>query len=330
MAFSAPVVHSSHFPLEQCAGGPHNAEVNSQQPAVNEHVASRDYKYYIFDWDDNILHMPTRIHLEKRLPDGSWVPQAVSTSVFSVIRGDSANYRPPAGDWERAFAEFQDTPDPRGSRFLADTEQAIRRVLDGAEPPGPSFTTFRRTLTEGRLFAIVTARGHASETLRRGVRRFIDLVLSPQERTAMMANLRGYRAVFDQATRFGSDAEELERYLSLNRYHAVTSPDFHRRLLAGAPGPVPPETRKQVAIRDFIEHIVRVLQRTPAGARWAPVSVGFSDDDPANVEAVGNYLRDELARRFPDIKFVLYDTSDPALEKGRKITVAGQLDLGLA
>ena len=39
---------------------------------VNVDVAKRDFKYYIFDWDDNILHMPTRIHLEKRQPDGTW------------------------------------------------------------------------------------------------------------------------------------------------------------------------------------------------------------------------------------------------------------------
>jgi len=119
------------------------------------------------------------------------------------------------------------------------------------------------------------------------------------------------------------------RYLSLNRYHAVTSPDFDHRMLAGTTGPITPETRKQVAIRDFIEHIVRVLQRTPTGEHWAPVSVGFSDDDPANVKAVGDFIREELARRFPNIKFVLYDTSDPSLEKGRKITIAGQMDLGL-
>jgi hypothetical protein len=303
--------------------------VNQQQPAINLNVAKRDYKYYIFDWDDNILHMPTRIHMEKRQPDGTWAPHPVSTSVFSVIRNDSANYRPPGGEWPRAFDEFQDTPDPRGSRFLADTEQAIRRVLDGEETPGPSFTTFRRTLTEGRLFAIVTARGHASETLRRGVELFIDLVLTPRERAEMMANLRGYRAVFDRVTQFGSDEEELGRYLSLNRSHAVTSPDFDHRMLAGTTGPITPETRKQVAIRDFIEHIVRVLQRTPTGEHWAPVSVGFSDDDPANVKAVGDFIREELARRFPNIKFVLYDTSDPSLEKGRKITIAGQMDLGL-
>ena len=303
--------------------------MNANSPTVNYRVADRDYKYYIFDWDDNILHMPTRIHLEKRQPDGTWLPHAVSTSVFSVIRGDTVNYRPPQGDWSLAFAEFQDPTSPRENTFLADTEQAIRRVLDGVEPPGPSFSTFRQTLVEGRLFAIVTARGHASETLRSGVQRFIDLVLTSTEHEEMMTNLRGYRAVFDQVVTFGSDAEELDRYLSLNRYHAVTSPDFKTRMHLAADTPVAAEVRKQVAIRDFLEHIVHVLRRTPEGMRWNPISVGFSDDDPANVEAVENYIRDELMRLFPDIKFVLYDTSDPALEKGRKITVAGQLDLGL-
>ena len=39
-------------------------------PYVNEDVASRDFKYYIFDWDDNILHMPTKIKLEHRGDDG--------------------------------------------------------------------------------------------------------------------------------------------------------------------------------------------------------------------------------------------------------------------
>ena len=50
---------------------------------------------------------------------------------------------------------------------------------------------------------------------------------------------------------------------------------------------------------------------------------------PANVAAVEHYIRDELARLFPNVKFCVYDTSDPSLENGRKITVAGQLDLGL-
>ncbi len=299
------------------------------QPKVNLRVADRDYKYYIFDWDDNILHMPTRIHLEQRRPDGTWRPHAVSTSVFSVIRNDPVNYRPPRGDWSLAFAEFQDAPDPRGNRFLADTRQALERALCDGAAAGPSFQTFRQTLVEGRLFAIVTARGHASETLRRGVELFIEMVLTPAEHDEMMANLRGYRAVFDNITEFGSDAEELDRYLALARYHAVTSPDFKALLARDGRQDATAERRKQVAIRDFLEHLIRVLQRTPAHKAWNPISVGFSDDDPANVKAVQDYIRAELVRHFPDVKFVVYDTSDPALERGRKITVAGQLDLGL-
>jgi hypothetical protein len=34
-----------------------------------------------------------------------------------------------------------------------------------------------------------------------------------------------------------------------------------------------------------------------------------------------------LSRRFEGCKFVVYDTSDPALANGRKLTVAGQLNL---
>ncbi len=199
-------------------------EVTAQP--VNIRVADRDLKYYIFDWDDNILHMPTRIHLEKRQPDGSWAPHLVSTSIFSLIRHDTQHYRPPNGNWPEAFVEFQDDAPTSESQFLRDAREAIMRILNGTELPPPSFQTFRQTLIEGRLFAIVTARGHAWETLRTGVRLFVELVLTPAERAQMMANLHGYRACFDQVAQFGTDEEELAYYLRLNHYYAVTSPGF--------------------------------------------------------------------------------------------------------
>ncbi|NLG00965.1 MAG: hypothetical protein GX565_12555, partial [Lentisphaerae bacterium] len=46
------------------------------------------------------------------------------------------------------------------------------------------------------------------------------------------------------------------------------------------------------------------------------------------VRAVERYIQEELARRFPGIKFCVYDTSDPAVPDGRKVTVSGQLDFG--
>jgi len=295
---------------------------------VNERVADRDFKYYIFDWDDNILMMPTRIHLEKRQPDGTWAPHAVSTALFTVIRRDAKTYRPPQNDWELAFREFRDFAGQPESGFLQDTRAAIEAVLSGKSPPAPSFHTFRKTLVEGRLFAIVTARGHASETLRKGVRLFIDLVLTPGERETMLENLRGYRHCYDGLTTFGTDDEEIAHYLGLNRYHAVTSPTFKQWMADEDPAgdTASSESRKQFAIRDFVEHVIRILQRTGQPLQ-RPVSVGFSDDDPANVAAVESYIRTVLARHFPGVKFCVYDTSDPDSANGRKIVVSGQLDL---
>lgn len=308
-------------------------EIELFRSDINYDVATRDFKYYIFDWDDNILHMPTKIHLEERDFDGDWHPVEVSTSVFAIVRADE-RYRLPPGGREEAFREFSDVVDESGDvSFIRDTKAALKRVKDG-EKPGPSFKTLRKTLQEGRIFAIVTARGHAPETLRKAVRLFIDEVLTPEERNAMMRSLRGYRWWLDKKSEFGTDEEELDYYLSMCRYHAVTNPGFFQQVksdgdfggkYAEASSTERPELAKEFAIRDFVEHVFHVLKRT--GGLGRQVSVGFSDDDARNVKAVSDYIKDELVKRFRGFKFVVYDTSDAMLDKGRKVTVAGQLDL---
>ena len=300
---------------------------------VNYDVATRDFKFYIFDWDDNILHMPTKIHLEQQAENGDWHPVEVSTSVFALVRTDP-RYRMPPGGRAEAFREFQDVVDDSGDlSFIRDTRAALARVKAG-EKPGPSFETLRKTLREGRIFAIVTARGHEPETLREAVKIFIDEVLTPDERTAMMRSLRGYRWWLDKMTDFGTDEEELDYYLSMCRYHAVTNPGFFEQMKSDvdfggryelASGSERPELAKEFAIRDFVEHVFHVLKRT--GGLGRSVSVGFSDDDAGNVRAVSDYIKEELVKRFQGFKFVVYDTSDPTLDRGRKVTVAGQLAL---
>ena len=300
---------------------------------VNYDVATRDFKFYIFDWDDNILHMPTKIHLEQQDGNGDWHPVEVSTSVFALVRTDP-RYRMPPGGRAEAFREFQDVVDDSGDlSFIRDTRAALARVKAG-EKPGPSFETLRKTLREGRIFAIVTARGHEPETLREAVKIFINEVLTPDERTAMMRSLRGYRWWLDKMTDFGTDEEELDYYLSMCRYHAVTNPGFFEQMKSDddfggryelASGSERPELAKEFAIRDFVEHVFHVLKRT--GGLGRSVSVGFSDDDAGNVRAVSDYIKEELVKRFQGFKFVVYDTSDPTLDRGRKVTVAGQLAL---
>ena len=304
-------------------------------PYVNDEVRSRDFKYYIFDWDDNILHMPTKIKMEHKDGRGRWTPVELSTSTFALVRADAEHYRPPAeGGWAAAFRNFAD-PEEAGepNHFIEDTLAALARVSAG-EKPSPSYSTFKKTLVEGRIFAIVTARGHAPETIERAVRVFIENALSPLERETMMSNLRGYRRWLDKVETFGTDDEELDYYLGMCRYSAVTYRGFKARMaedpiykekLAVATTAARPELAKEFAIRDFVEHVFHMLQRT--GGFDRSVAIGFSDDDKGNVKSVSRYIKAELSKRFDGIKFVVYDTSDRALSKGRKVCVSGQMNL---
>ena len=309
-------------------------------PFVNEEVANRDFKYYIFDWDDNILHMPTKIRMEHLEANGEWRPVEVSTSTFALVRADERHYRPPAdGGWAAAFRTFEDAADASGgdagSRFILDTLDALEKVEHG-ERPGPSYEALRKTLREGRLFAIVTARGHSPKTLERAVRLFIRYALTEEDREEMMSNLRGYRQWIDGVGdgEFGTDAEELDYYLGMCRYAAVTHGGFRERMardpiyrekLATATTAAKPELAKEFAIRDFVEHVFHMLRRS--GRLNRSVSIGFSDDDAGNVKTVSSFIREELSKRFEGIKFVVYDTSDRTLDKGRKVCVSGQLNL---
>jgi len=306
-------------------------------PYVNSEVEKRDFKYYIFDWDDNILHMPTKIRMEHLEDNGTWKPVEVSTSTFALVRADTEHYRPPTeGGWDAAFRNFADPQNPDDKNcFILDTLAALEKVEQG-EKPGPSFNALKRTLREGRLFAIVTARGHSPETIERAVRMFIRYALTDEEREEMMSNLRGYRQWIDGVGdgEFGTDAEELNYYLGMCRYSAVTYDGFKERMandpiyrekLAVASNASRPELAKEFAIRDFVEHVFHMLRRS--GQLNRSVSIGFSDDDIGNVRTVSEFIRNELSKRFEGIKFVVYDTSDRALTKGRKVCVSGQLNL---
>ena len=309
-------------------------------PYVNEEVANRDFKYYIFDWDDNILHMPTKIRLEHLEEDGTWNPVEVSTSTFALVRADTEHYRAPKGGWAEAFRNFEDPKNAseiadENNCFILDTLDALEKVEHG-EKPGPSYNALKKTLREGRLFAIVTARGHSPKTIERAVRVFIKYALNESEREEMMSNLRGYRRWIDGVGdgEFGTDAEELDYYLGMCRYSAVTYEGFKERMakdpiykekLATATTAARPELAKEFAIRDFVEHVYHMLRRS--GRLNRSVSIGFSDDDVGNVKTVSSFIKAELSKRFDGIKFVVYDTSDRSLAKGRKVCVSGQLNL---
>lgn len=276
-----------------------------------------ELKYYMFDWDDNILHMPTRIHLERRAGSG-WEPVSVTTAEFARIRRDTVNYRPRAGDWDSAFVDFYDVGHRGPRAFLEDTRAALRPIIEGRAKGAPSFRTFKRALVEGRLFAIITARSHSGAAIRRGVEYFIRSALTPAEKQRMLRNLRKYIRYFGGDPGRDGDAQVLKNYLDLNHYRGVSSPEFQKLMGRKLGCSESPELAKMMAIRLFVKHVVKQMKNRRGDET---VSVGFSDDDPHNIAAVEDYLRKELGRAFPAFKFVVYDTSDRRRTGGRKILI---------
>jgi hypothetical protein len=184
-------------------------------------------RYYAFDWDDNILMMPTVIHME-HLIDGEWVPEDVSTEKFARVRNDKENWRPLVVDGEiAAYLEFRDFG-PRGqSAFIEDMKKALENGNYG-----PSWDEFLNCLTKGSIFTIITARGHEPETIRKAVEYIIYNILTEEQQNEMAANLMAFQDLFLPDFDIMDDIsfEDLVNgYLDECDFIGVTSPSFTKK-----------------------------------------------------------------------------------------------------
>ena len=70
-----------------------------------------------------------------------------------------------------------------------------------------------------------------------------------------------------------------------------------------------PEIGKKIALSDYIEKIVTNAKYL-VDRKYKKLSIGFSDDDKENIETIKNLIQDELIYLYPEINFVIYDTSE--------------------
>ena len=263
--------------------------------------------YYAFDWDDNILYMPTVIHMEMRQGD-EWVPVDVSTKDFAEKRNDP-DYRLLDQSPESAFSEFRDNG-PRGeSAFLEDLKSAISQ-----KEFGPAWGDFVECLSEGALFAIITARGHESGPMRMGVEWLIDNVLTEEQLNEMYNNLLKFEYLFKDS----SESERLlrgvpsknpviKRYLDNCEFIGVSSPSR-----GGSPSN--PEKAKEIALIGFKEKVNQFAKSLGVTAK-----IGFSDDDPGNVKHIEDLVKNLHHETFSHIKeFNVKKTTGGDIEKFRR------------
>jgi hypothetical protein len=279
----------------------------SQYKTIKKHLNEVASRSYIFDWDDNILFMPTKIKMDKKT-EGGWEPVDVSTEEFAQVR-TSPDYRLRNNDPGVAFEDFRLT-----DSFLHDTVVAIKN-----KSFAPSFEKFKEALIYGNHFAINTARGHKPEALREGVKLFINMVLTDEEKKTMVGNIRKEMAKdpFYEKSKNLNDSQIMELYIyEFGEYYPVSSEEFGERFgLETSGGAANPEHAKKVAIEHFTKKILHNVKKLVDSGHYTKVSIGFSDDDIRNVDASKKFLDYELKHLYPEIHFVVYDTSEGGKKK---------------
>jgi hypothetical protein len=242
-----------------------------------------DKKYYAFDWDDNVVHMPTKIILKTE--DGDEV--GMSTDDFAEYRHqigkEPFNYKGDTivGYTEEPFKNFQT---PGDKDFLID---AMRAKL------GPAFDDFREAINGGSIFSIITARGHNPNTLKQAVYNYIIDGFNGIDKDELVKNLKKYRNFSDEDEM--SDDELIKTYLDMSRFHPVSYNDPE--------GAANPEEAKVRAMEKFVEYIKKisanldekVYLKKDVSNNFIPSkpTIGFSDDDIRNVEVMKQHFKDK-------------------------------------
>jgi uncharacterized short protein YbdD (DUF466 family) len=239
-------------------------------------------KYYAFDWDDNIVHMPTEIVLKNE--EGDEV--GMSTQDFAKYRHDigkkDIEYKGEkiVGYASDPFRNFRTAGD---KNFLIDSMRA---------EPGPAFDDFREAVNNGSIFSIITARGHNPNTIKQAIYNYIVSGFNGIDKDQLLKNLRKYRTFVDEEDM--SDTELIKSYLELNKYHPVSF---------GTGAEANPEELKVMAMDDFVSYIKgmaavlnkKAYLKKDLGNKFIPAKpmIGFSDDDIRNVEVMKKHFEDK-------------------------------------
>ena len=259
-----------------------------------EESTGKNVRAYSFDWDDNILKMPTTIKMLKKT-DGDWKPVNVGTEDFAFFRNNTM-YKLDDG----AFDNFIND-----EAFIKDLEKAL-----STKSYAPSFNKFKEALIYANPISIITARGHKPETLRKGMDLVVSYTFSENELNDMIDNIQQEIPELD-----GVDAETvLKTYLDSHEYHPVTSESFMGQFGLDGGSAISPEENKKIALRDYVTKIVSKTKEM-VNTDYNKLSVGFSDDDLGNINAIVRFIKNVLQSEFPDVDFVVYDTSEGGMNK---------------
>jgi len=250
-----------------------------------------DSKYYAFDWDDNLMFMPTKIVVLSENDEEVGMGTEDFAEHRHQIGVEPFNYK--------GTTIINYAPDP--FRYFG-VEGDKRFIIDAMTAPlGPSWNDFVECINGGSIFAIITARGHTPSTLKEGVKNLIVANKNGINSKTLIENLKKYESLMkknireqDETINFEYDNSDLiERYLERCLFEPVSY---------GAGSAKNPEQGKIDAMRNFISYCKKVaneiihvpgkFKNDVANNEIIPI-IGFSDDDPRNIDKMKDFLDKE-------------------------------------
>jgi hypothetical protein len=236
-------------------------------------------KYYAFDWDDNLMYMPTKIYLK----DNKGKSVGMSTEDFAEYRteigGKPFNYEGHTivGFDDDAFRDFRVHGD---KEFVKDSMKSST---------GPSWNDFVEAVNDGSIFSIITARGHTPSVLKNAVYNLIKKNKHGLNEKTIVKNLKKYRDLADEDEL--SDDDIIRYYLDMCKFYPITF---------GQGSAANPEQLKVDAMREFMSYVQKLSRQLQEKAfmknkisNYFIPYIGFSDDDLRNVQIMRKNFDDE-------------------------------------
>lgn len=245
-----------------------------REPDRNFHKGGRSF--YFFDFDDNVAFLTTPMFLfhaetgdELQVSSREFAEQSAHIGRAGPFQNYRVDHDPATGSF-RCFRDKDSSLLERrtGHRQMFVEDLASCLGLPDVHWKGPSWNCFYHAVFNSRPISLITARGHHPETIKAGIRLWVDEGHLPHE----------------------------PNYLSI---YPVSHPETKARL--ELPGSTAIPLLKQRALRAAVEDAFRVYGPNPHHR------FGMSDDDPKNVEWILEEMR-RLKAEFPTVSFFVIQT----------------------
>lgn len=241
----------------------------------NYHLGGRSF--YFFDFDDNVAFLSTPLILfhkqtgeEKHVSSGVWAHQ------HSLIgkSGEYADYEIRWEDQSGTFRCFRDHHEDELKKLGLKSQIFLEDLAEALGQPdfqwkGPSWQTFYHATFNHRPMSVITARGHEPETIKDGVRLFVENGHLPHE--------PNYLSIFPVSNR--------------GIRQALGDQDLNKSTAE----------LKQYAIRASVEMAIRTYGYSPHHR------FGMSDDDPRNIQLIIEEMT-RLKAIYPEMSFFMIET----------------------